>query len=425
MAVPTNTPITTSLAIDEALASYVFAMPFTSSIKSYSDYFGDRIVKSNATGPTITVPKPPRVIAQGGRGVTSAAFAAQPIAQESAAITIDSYRRAHAEIETKDETLKFKKGESQWKVHWQDDLAYFTEQDALVEINKVGNVVLAGTSGLTYDDATIGMSLLAENGVGEADLHMLTPQLLMSKFTNNISSFFNSGTEGVDAFNKGYVGTVAGYKWSRSELLPIHANGTATDGAFDTATGLTPLGAVQTTSTNGDITIAINSIGTDGTITEGSVIYIDNVFAVHPITRQSYGYRKGYAVASTQTSSTNAVVLTLTEKFIDGSGAASQDVSWQNVSALPQSGAIVYYKGKVNTTYRQAVAYRKDAFGCASAKLVEPVNAPSAWKMLEGIGLRAIADYNSSDDANRYRFDNYNGYFTPRPEWAVRYWQES
>ena len=428
MAVPTNSPVTSTISISDPLAEFIYSNVFLNTIENYSDKFGDKFVGSRSTGETIYIPKPTRSLAQGGRGLPSTTFNATPIVEEKIPITVDSYRGIHKEVTVVDQELEFNDDfNGQILSPYTKNLTNFCESDGLEEVSNLSEVVIGtGTGGgITFDDSIDCLSILKENAIDDKPIVCLAPQRIHSSMVKDQSAVFNPNSEISSQKFKGLVGDYAGMAWATSENIPNHVTGTADDGAFDSATGLRPLGTVTLTAVNGVNTLAIEGIATDGTIKKGDVIYIDNTNAVNAITRADLGRKKGFNVESTVTSVAGAVTLTLTEYFADGSGV-NKDDSLQNVSLLPTTGAIVYVAGEASTTYKQAPVYCKETFGCAMINLTKPENKGVfyAQEDVDGIKIRVIKDYDNGFDSNAYRIDNFSGYFTLRPEWGVRMWQK-
>jgi hypothetical protein len=422
MATPNNAPITSATpAIRPVLSAFMYNSPFFNTTQSYSDRFGDISVSSKSTGNTVNLVKPARIKVEGGRGQTSGAFDPKPVVEETVALTIDSYRRAHAFLDTSKQATDYDKSpDGQILNPWSENLSEFACSDFLEEVNNVSEAVLAPSTGVDFDTAMDAISLIKENGINGKDIFMLAPYRIHSSMVKNNIELQNPSKAISEQWYKGIMADGAGARWLVDEHTPIHTNGTATDGAFDSAAGLTPLGTVTATVANGATTLAVEGIGTDGTITAGTIIYIDNTLAVNNITRSSQGRKKGFVVVSDATSVAGAVTLTVREAFVDGSGT-TKDESLQNVTLLPTTGAVVSFIGEVGASYKQGIAYVKDTFGYATVNLTKPEGGQKySQDTLMGVKMRMIFDYDKDEDANAYRIDSFSGYVTPRGEWGVR-----
>jgi len=421
MATPNNTPVTSEISIKEPMGAFMFDNTFINTISSYTKYFGDKYISAKASGKTVKVPKPVRAEVQGGRGVNRSGFNPTPVEEEEVDFTVDSWRGVQTEVSTLDLATDFDNDMNGVILNpYASDLATVCESDALEEAFNFGEAIVAPTTGVTFGNALDALAIIKENGGGKRDISCLAGQRIHGGMIKTEGDKFNP-TKAISGMNyNGLVGPYAGLNWAVSENIPNWTAGTAADGSFDSATGLRPIGTVTATALNGVLTLAIEGIGTDGTITKGSKIYIADVNAVHPITRKDLGRKKGYAVQTEVTSSTNAVTVTLGDYFNDGSGTNSAGVTFQNVTALPTIGAIVYIAGEVSASYKQAMVYTKDTVGYAMISLTKP-DGGAFYKAdeMHGIKVRVIKDYTEGNDANYCTMDTYSGYKTLRPGFGV------
>jgi hypothetical protein len=399
----------------------MYNSPFFNTTQSYSDRFGDISVSSKATGTSVNLVKPARIIVEGGRGQTSGAFAPKPVVEETISLTIDSYRRAHAFLDTSKQATDFDKNVDGQVINpWSENLSEYACSDFLEEVNNVSEAVLAPSTGVDFDTAMDAISLIKENGINGKDIFMLAPYRIHSSMVKNNIELQNPAKAISEQWYKGIMADGAGARWLVDEHTPIHSNGTANDGAFVSATGLTPLGEVSATVANGATTLVVNSITNDGTVLAGTIIYIDNTLAVNNVTRSSQGRKKGFVVTTDATSAAGSITLLVREAFVDGSGTTVDD-SLQNVTTLPTAGAVVSFIGEVSSSYKQGIAYVKDTFGYGTVNLTKPEGGQKySQDTLMGVKMRMIFDYDKDEDANAYRIDSYSGYVTPRGEWGVR-----
>lgn len=421
MATPNNQVVTSDISIKEPMGALMFDNVFFNTATSYSKWFGDKYISAKASGKTVKVPKPVIANVQGGRGLNRSGFNPTAIEEEEVDFTVDSWRGIQTEVSTLDLATDFDNDMNGVILKpYANDLATVCESDALEETYNFGEAIVAPTTGVTFSNALDALSLIKENGGGKREIVCLAGQRIHSGITKTEGDKFNPQKAIGDMNYNGLVGRYAGLNWAVSENIPNWTSGTAADGAFDSATGLRPLGTIKTTSLNGATTFVVEGIGTDGTITKGSKIYIAGVNAVHPITKKDLGRKKGYAVQSDFTSVAGEVTLSVGEYFNDGSGDNSQGITYENVTTLPTVGAIVYVAGEVSSTYKQACVYTKQSVGYAMIDLVKPDGgAFHTSDELDGVKMRIIKDYTEGNDANYCTMDNYGGYKTLRPELAV------
>ena len=74
-----------------------------------------------------------------------------------------------------------------------------------------------------------------------------------------------------------------------------------------------------------------------------------------------------------------------------------------------------------SNTNQQSIAYHRDAFTFASADLMLPEGVHfAARKVMEGISMRIVRQYDINNDRMPARLDVLYGYKTIRPQLAVR-----
>lgn len=421
--------LTTTLATAGMLEAFRFNTPFVQTIKSYSSDFGAPNGSRNV-GSSINIPKPARYIPGGGRGVIDFAYSRKDTVEELVALTIDSSRNTDIDWDIKTQKMDLTSFTQQCRDQAMVGISEFVESDHLEEVSKASNVVLAGSSGVTFANITDALSILKENGAPPGDYTMLMGQRMNSSVLKGNYTLFNGDKSSDKSFIAGYQGGMyGGFDFMASELIPTHMNGAPNDGAFDATAGVTPLGDMNGATANGATQILVDGIaGADGTVTAGTKIEIAGVYKVNPITKKNLGVLKQFSVAADATIAAGAGTIVLTERMVDGTGTAGTglvDVSLQNVSALPLTEAVVSFVGKASTLYRQGIAYCKQSFGCAFTELEKPSNAPSQVKTMDGMTIRTIEDFDYLTNINILRIHSVFGAFTPRPEWACAVWEEA
>lgn len=421
MALPNNQVVTSDISIKEPIGALMFDSVFFNTALNYSKYFGDKYVSAKASGKTVNVPVPVIANVQGGRGQSRGGFNATPIEEEEKAFTVDTWRGIQTDVSTLDLATDFDDDMNGVILNpYASDLSTACDSDGFEESYNFGEAIVAPATGVTFSNALDAQAIIKENGGGKREIACVAGQRVHNGIVKSEGDKFNPTKAVSDMNYDAYVGRYAGLNWAISENIPNWTSGTAADGSFDSATGLRPLGTVKTTVLNGVKSIVVEGIGTDGTITKGSKLYIADVNAVHPKTKKSLGRKKGYAVQAEVTSSGNEATLVLGEYFNDGSGTNSAFVTTQNVTALPTVGSIVYVAGEVSAEYKQACVYTKDAIGYAMINLTKPDGgAFHAVDEIDGVKMRIIKDYTRDDDANYCSMENYSGYETLLPPQAV------
>jgi len=232
----------------------------------------------------------------------------------------------------------------------------------------------------------------------------------MAQAVDQRKGFFQSSERIKEQYEQGFIGIADGFTWMENELLYSHTNGndvaaTVETGVVTIATGMSTLGLADVTANT-------------GTVTKGSVFTIADVYSVHPQTKVSTGVLKQFVhTGATQTADASGfVTLTLDEPIY-----SSASGSLQNVSALPADEAAVTFVGAASTTYKQSLAFHKEAFRVCSVPLVLPNNAEFAEQATEdGVTVAIVRDFDVLTRKMITRVDFLGGLAPVRPRWACR-----
>jgi len=233
---------------------------------------------------------------------------------------------------------------------------------------------------------------------------------------NGLVGLFNPGSAISNQYVKGRMsGPALGYEgWFMSQNVPQHTCGSR-------------VGTILidgTVATEGTQTVHIDGLtnATD-TITAGDVFTIGGttgtaIYAVNPETKQSTGALQQFVVTALATAASNEVDLTVLPKiYTSASGGL------QTVSGFPQDGSDVTFIGTASTAYPQNMAFHKEAFTFASARLEMPsdVNFKSQMEQ-DGISIRVLRQYDINNANYPCRLDVFFGSLVQRPSMACRIW---
>lgn len=182
--------------------------------------------------------------------------------------------------------------------------------------------------------------------------------------------------------------------------------GTHTTGTAAATTGYLVNGASQTGAT---LTV---DTGTT-TFLDGDVITIAGVNRVHPETKADTGELQQFVV--TADSGASATSLSISPSITTSGGS-------QNVSGSPADNAAVSkVGGGASSVFTNTMAYHKDAFAFATADLIMPKGVDMASrKVMDGISMRIVRDYDINNDKFPCRIDVLYGYKAIRPQLACR-----
>jgi hypothetical protein len=153
--------------------------------------------------------------------------------------------------------------------------------------------------------------------------------------------------------------------------------------------------------------------GGSTTFLDGDIITIAGVNRVHPETKADTGILQQFVV--TANSGTSATSLAISPSITITGGK-------QNVTAAPANDAAVSkVGGGASSVFTNSMAYHKDAFTFATADLVMPKGVDmAARKVLDGVSMRIVRDYDINNDKFPCRIDILYGYVAKRPQLACR-----
>ena len=411
------------------VAGFSYDAKFTGSITDVSKYFGKTDQQIAKAGRSVDIKIPARAISK-GNGSSDSSFDPQDLYIETKPFALNSYSKAHFTFALEEESLDLDSLKDDVIVPSKEIIVDGKEEEHMQIITQTGNAILCDKTnssiGADITDLSAARTRLLKLGVPFTgnQVRFLAGSEMQSSIVDNTSNFFNPSETVSVGFLEGKYKKAKGMAWMDSELLPVYSSGTANNGAYASSTGLTPLGTVAAVPTVGATSLSIDNIGTNGTVTKGTSIEIAGVNAVRTSgLRTTTGYRAQFAVKATETTAAGAVVLTLEDKFNDGSVAAS--ASLKNVTALPQIGAVVYIVGEVSTDYAIGVCYHKNAYMTAFCDEAKPKGGVefSAWSM-GGIKGSTKIDWYFNDNSNKIRTDSYSGTAILRPEFAVKIMQK-
>lgn len=184
-------------------------------------------------------------------------------------------------------------------------------------------------------------------------------------------------------------------------LWPTLTTGTD-DGTGDhLVNGANQTGASVTHSSNGT-----------GTFVVGDIITFAGCNSVHPETKSDTGNLKQFVVTAAMSGTDTTVSIS---PSIVTSGAT------QNCSASPTTTGAITKVGGASAVHNISMAYHKDAFTFATADLIMPKGVDmAARKVMDGISLRIVRNYDINNDKFPCRIDVLYGYKATRPELACR-----
>ena len=294
-------------------------------------------------------------------------------------------------------------------------LAANIEADALNMYKDVYNEVSDVGAAITIDDVLWAQEKL-NNQLAPMDMRTLLMTTRNNRdLVNGATTLYNDRTKVGEQYRKGLIGNeFFGFdSVYQNTLLKLHTTG-SDDGTGDY---LTDIAAGEANGSAGELNIDTGA----GSFKKGDIIEIEDVYAVHPETKQSTGVLKQFVVTADATPGAGGGSIFISPSIIS-SGAR------QNVSAAAVDGKAIFKRESDSTTaiganadYYVGLGFHRDAFAFATADLVMPKGVDfSAREVMDGISLRIVRQYDINNDNLPCRIDVLYGYKTIRPELAVR-----
>ena len=282
-------------------------------------------------------------------------------------------------------------------------LAANVEADAISMYKDVYNFVDNAGSAMTFAKALAASGKLTDNltPYDGRTLNLTTQDNI--DMVDALKGLFNAQDKLSSNYKEGRLaGPFAGFEGIyENTLLGNHTTGTAA-----ATTGYLVNGASQTGAT-------LTVDGGSTTFLDGDIITIAGLNRVHPETKADTGILQQFVV--TANSGTSATSLAISPSITITGGK-------QNVTAAPADNAAVSkVGGGASSVFTNSMAYHKDAFTFATADLVMPKGVDMvARKVLDGVSMRIVRDYDINNDKFPCRIDILYGYAAKRPQLACR-----
>jgi hypothetical protein len=282
-------------------------------------------------------------------------------------------------------------------------LAANVEADAISMYKDVYNFVDNAGSAMTFAKALAASGKLTDNltPYDGRTLNLTTQDNI--DMVDALKGLFNAQDKLSSNYKEGRLaGPFAGFEGIyENTLLGNHTTGTAAATTSYLVNGADQTGATLTVD------------GGSTTFLDGDIITIAGVNRVHPETKADTGILQQFVV--TANSGTSATSLAISPSITITGGK-------QNVTAAPADNAAVSkVGGGASSVFTNSMAYHKDAFTFATADLVMPKGVDmAARKVLDGVSMRIVRDYDINNDKFPCRIDILYGYAAKRPQLACR-----
>lgn len=382
--------------------------------KEYREEFAKTGAKA---GQTINMRLPTRVTVR-----KTATYSGQDYVERSTPLAVLSQYGIDLSFTTADRTLNLDDFSERVLRPQIKQLAATIEYDALSAAYKyVNNYVNATTDTvITYKHFQRAGARMTDMLAPVANRTAIMSPASVVEFLDATKGLFAAQSNLNEQFREGMMGRTGGFDVGENTLLPAHTTGSL---AGSPLTNGTALGTSTTTNAWASQT-AINIDGATSltTLKAGDIITLSGVYAVHPESKQNLGRLQTFVVQSDVTFTTAATGYDVTVKpaLIYGAGNAFQNCVLSGVSNT--DGLTVTRAGAASTAFGQDLFFHRDAFAVATVDLedVSQFGAKCTRAVSDGISMRFIQQYESTNDRVQGRLDVMWGFAPLLPELACR-----
>lgn len=303
----------------------------------------------------------------------------------------------------------------------------------LTEARARGTLVVKRTTAASgFDDVAQCDAIMNETGVPAWDRYLALSTRDYNGMASNLSvasrSFDNK--KSVDAYERAYVGQVAGFETFKMDYAPsltkINTGLAVSVQAAAAASALRYVPAATSGGNNVDNrTMTLPVTITGATLKNGDCFTIQGVNAVHPITKADTGQLKTFRVIDAG-AGTGSINITISPPIIvgtvaGGGGGSDAEAEYANVSAAPATSAPFTFLNTAPATGAAPVNvfWQKDALEILPGRLAIPGDAGAAVLRAstdQGLELVMTKQFDVNTLKTKYRLDTRYGVVCKQPE---------
>lgn len=287
-------------------------------------------------------------------------------------------------------------------------------------------VPITGSAG-DYDDVAQADALMNEQGVPNFDRSLALSSRDYNGLAGNIATGAGTGARSFNgnksnnAYERSFVGMVAGFetfKMDYANRLAAAAGGVTTISTLPaagnfwvpTATSVAVTGEVSNVDNRFQTVTVSNTVG----IAPGDAFTIEDVEAVHHITKQSTGRDKTFRVISI----VNGTQMVISPAIVSAQGGTDAELQYQNVVVTaPNAAAAITWLNANATTINPF--WQRDALEILPGRYAVPADAGVAvmrGTTDQGIELVMQKFYDINNMNIKYRLDTLFGVVNKQPE---------
>ena len=327
---------------------------------------------------------------------TGATLSVQDVIEGNTSLTVDQQRGIDFQFTSTELTLKV------------EDMAERIIKPAMSNlVNNIASDVLTIMATNTYNFvgtpgtrlASFGAFSNAPNRLDEMAVPssergaVLCPNDYWGMVGSNVGLFAPNVVQ--QGLRTGELGDIGGLNTWMSQVTPSITTGSRTTGSNGTVNGAAQNVTYDSVKTAWSQSLTIQTV--TGILNAGDVFTIAGVNMVNPKTKADTGILQQFVVNTTTGSGPTSVSIS---PPIISSGP------YQTVTAAPANAAALTHLGAASTTYRNNMAFHRNAMALAIVPMEMP---PAAYggsrQSYKGISVRVIPIYDGTNDISKWRLD--------------------
>lgn len=285
-----------------------------------------------------------------------------------------------------------------------------------------GTVVVARSAAASgYDDVAEADASFNEVGVDMNERYMALSSRDYNGMASNLAARETMNTKPINAYERSYVGNVAGFQTHKLDYSGSLAAATATTVTIAAADQYyTP--AATVTGANGTNNVdnryqTISIAVTSNTVKVGDAFTIAGVNSVHHITKEDTGQLKTFRIIEIVTGAGGTGTVKISPAIISAGGGTDAEKQYKNVTATPANGAAITFlniaAAKVNPFWH------KDALEILPGRLsIDPESGAKVIRATLENGIEVVMQkqFDINTQKTKYRWDVLFGVVNKQPE---------
>jgi hypothetical protein len=281
-------------------------------------------------------------------------------------------------------------------------------------------VPINGAAG-DYDDVALCDSIMNEQGVPTVDRYLALSSRDYNGLAGNLAAATRSftGTKSANAYERSYVGMVAGFETYKLDYANRITAQTATVTIATNGAQVRYVPQATSTSVGGQINVDNRyqtvTVSTTTGVNAGDCFTIAGIEAVHHITKQSTGQLKTFRVISVDSGTT----MTISPPMIGANSSPTDaELQYQNIIVASTSATAAITWLNIDATSINCF-WQKDALELLPGRYAVPADAGTAVMRAstdQGIELVMQKFYDIDTMTTKYRLDTLFGVVNKQPE---------